>query len=92
MIKMRHHAGTLRLAGLLHESSTESDGEEVESVRVWCASIGAHFMRLNPITRVPVFITDTDTRRIISLMCDTECYLHLNRPLIDQFCMHLLSK
>jgi len=75
---------------LLNESCTEADGDDVESVRVWCRSIGTEFLRLNPLTRTAVPIDATDNRLLVQLLCDTEVFLHSARLQIRQFAAQLL--
>jgi len=81
-----------RLANLLVESTIETDGEEVDSVREWCLSIGAHYSRINPMVSNCVEINETDSLKIVEMLSEAERYLHLQENEIDHMCKILLQE
>ncbi len=57
----------------------------------WTASVGAALVRLNPHLREDIELDQTDSKKLITLLADTELYLKEKAALVDRLCILLIS-
>ena len=84
--------GFVHLAFTLMQVALETQGHNVEMARAWCTSLGAAFLRLNPMIVSKIDIDTTDLGIIINALFETELYMHWRKKEVEVLCELLCLK